>query len=111
MRSFTSSLDPICILSSLSWKEGEKKKREKKSEKKEKKSLKKVREKKGEKEKEKEKKVREKKVQKNYQKIGSNFSRGKLKERVVVYPAWQLFFIIIFTAVVIFTYILLSRAN
>ena len=32
-----------------------------------------------------------------YQKIGSNFSRGKL-ERVVVYPAWQLFFIIIFTA-------------
>ena len=48
--------------------------------------------------------------EKNYQKIGTNFSRGKL-ERVVVYPAWQLFFIIIFTAVVIFTYILLSRAT
>ena len=49
-------------------------------------------------------------AQKNYQKIGTNFSRGKL-ERVVVYPAWQLFFIIIFTAVVIFIYILLSRAT
>ena len=37
MRSFTSSLDPICILSSLSWKEGERKKdREKKERKKEK---------------------------------------------------------------------------
>ena len=48
--------------------------------------------------------------EKSYQKIGSNFSREKL-ERVVIYPAWQLFFIIIFTAVVIFTYILLSRAT
>ena len=41
MRSFTSSLDPICILSSLSWKEGEKKEREKKERKKERKKKKK----------------------------------------------------------------------
>ena len=58
MRSFTSSLDPICILSSLSWKEGEKedkekkrekkgkKKKEKEGEEKEKKSVRKKREKK-----------------------------------------------------------------
>ena len=37
MRSFTSSPDPICILSSLSWKEGEKEDKEKKREKKERK--------------------------------------------------------------------------
>ena len=41
MRSFTSSLDPICILSSLSWKEGEKKKIEKKKKKKSEKKRKK----------------------------------------------------------------------
>ena len=46
MRSFTSSLDPICILSSLSWKEGEKKKTEKKKREKKKKKSEKKRKKK-----------------------------------------------------------------
>ena len=41
MRSFTSSPDPICILSSLSWKEGEKK-REKRKEKKRKRGRRKI---------------------------------------------------------------------
>ena len=59
MRLFTSSLDPIYVLSSLFWKEGEKK-REKTREKKEKK----VREKKGEKEKKSVRKKREEKKNK-----------------------------------------------
>ena len=82
------------------WKEGEKKRekneREKKSEKKKERKKKSVR-----------KKKREEKKTKKRLKL---FTR-KVGERVVVYPAWQLFFIIIFTAVVIFTYILLSRAT
>ena len=69
MRSFTSSLDPICILSSLSWKEGEKKKTEKKKERKKKK-------KKSEK-KEKEKKCEEKKREKK-KKQNSDLSRLNL---------------------------------
>ena len=56
MRSFTSSPDPICILSSLSWKEGEKKKTEKKREKKKKKSEKKEKKKSVRKKREKKKK-------------------------------------------------------
>ena len=73
------------------WKEGEKKK------------------KKGEKEK---KSVRKKKrEEKKNKKIGTNFFRGKLETKLLIYPAWLLFHLIIFTAVVIFTYILLSRAT
>jgi len=87
----------------LFWKEGEKKREKKREKKKEKK----VREKKGEKEK---KSVRKKKEKKN-KKIGTNFFRGKLETKLLIYPAWLLFHIIIFTAVVIFTYILLSRAT
>ena len=82
------------------------KKREKKREKK--KGEKKVREKKGEKEK---KSVRKKKRRKKNEKIGTNFFRGKLETKLLIYPAWLLFHLIIFTAVVIFTYILLSRAT
>ena len=82
------------------------KKREKKTrEKKEKKSEKK----KGEKE---NKSVRKKKERrKKNKKIGTNFFRGKLETKLLIYPAWLLFHLIIFTAVVIFTYILLSRAT
>ena len=69
---------------------------------------KKVREKKGEKEKKVWGKKREKKKNK---KIGTNFFRGKLETKLLIYPAWLLFHLIIFTAVVIFTYILLSRAT
>ena len=58
MRSLTSSPDPICILSSLSWKEGEKKEREKKREKKGKKKRKRERRKR---KKKREKKKREEK--------------------------------------------------
>ena len=58
MRSFTSSPDPICILSSLSWKEGEKEDKEKKREKRKEKK-----EKEGE---EKEKKRREKKKREEF---------------------------------------------
>ena len=85
-------------------------KREKKREKKtrEKKEKKKVREKKGEKEK---KSVRKKKREEKNKKIGTNFFRGKLETKLLIYPAWLLFHLIIFTAVVIFTYILLSRAT
>ena len=86
------------------WKEGEKK-REKKEKKKEKK---KSERKKGEKEK---KSVRKKKEKKKNKKIGTNFFRGKLETKLLIYPAWLLFHLIIFTAVVIFTYILLSRAT
>ena len=69
---------------------------------------KKVREKKGEKE----KKCEEKKERrKKNKKIGTNFFRGKLETKLLIYPAWLLFHLIIFTAVVIFTYILLSRAT
>jgi hypothetical protein len=94
----------------LFWKEGEKKKDREKKERK--KFKKKDREKKERKKKK--KSVRKKKsaiLDKNYQKIGKNFSRGKLERKLLVYPAWQLFHIIIFTAIVIFTYILLSRAT
>ena len=85
-------------------------KREKKREKKKReKQEKKVREKKGEKEK---KSVRKKKRQeKKTKKIGTNFFRGKLETKLLIYPAWLLFHLIIFTAVVIFIYILLSRAT
>ena len=72
----------------------------------EKKGEKKVREKKGEKEKKCEEKKRNK-----IKKIGTNFFRGKLETKLLIYPAWLLFHLIIFTAVVIFTYILLSRAT
>ena len=85
-------------------------KREKKKEKKNerKKRRKKVREKKGEKE----KKCEEKKERrKKNKKIGTNFFIGKLETKLLIYPAWLLFHLIIFTAVVIFTYILLSRAT
>ena len=82
------------------------KKREKKT--REKKGEKKVTEKKGEKE----KKCEEKKERrKKNKKIGTNFFRGKLETKLLIYPAWLLFHIIIFIAVVIFTYILLSRAT
>ena len=83
---------------------GRKKERKKTREKK----GKKVREKKGEKEK---KSVRKKKEKKKNKKIGTNFFRGKLETKLLIYPAWLLFHLIIFTAVVIFTYILLSRAT
>ena len=86
------------------WKEGEKKREKKREKKKEKK----VREKKGEKEK---KSVRKKKREEKNKKIGTNFFRGKLETKLLIYPAWLLFHLIIFTAVVIFTYILLSRAT
>ena len=85
------------------WKEGEKKR-----EKNEKKKRKKIREKKGEKEK---KSVRKKKEKKKNKKIGTNFFRGKLETKLLIYPAWLLFHLISFTAVVIFIYILLSRAT
>ena len=86
------------------WKEGEKK-REKKGEKKgEKKSQRKKR-------RERKKSVRKKKRRKKNKKIGTNFFRGKLETKLLIYPAWLLFHLIIFTAVVIFTYILLSRAT
>ena len=76
--------------------------------KREKKREKKTREKKGEKE----KKCEEKKERrKKNKKIGTNFFRGKLETKLLIYPAWLLFHLIIFTAVVIFTYILLSRAT
>ena len=87
------------------WKEGEKKREKKREKKKEKKSEKK----KGEKEK---KSVRKKKERrKKNKKIGTNFFRGKLETKLLIYPAWLLFHLIIFTTVVIFTYILLSRAT
>ena len=73
------------------WKEGEKKREKNEREKKR-------------------KKVREKK-EKKIKKIGTNFFRGKLETKLLIYPAWLLFHLIIFTAVVIFTYILLSRAT
>ena len=79
----------------------------KREKKREKKKEKKVREKKGEKKKCEEKKERRKKNKK----IGTNFFRGKLETKLLIYPAWLLFHLIIFTAVVIFTYILLSRAT
>ena len=85
-------------------------KREKKREKKtRKKGEKKVREKKR---RERKKKCEEKKERrKKNKKIGTNFFRGKLETKLLIYPAWLLFHLIIFTAVVIFTYILLSRAT
>ena len=86
------------------WKEGEKKR-----EKNEKKKRKKFREKKR---RERKKSVRKKKrEEKKNKKIGTNFFRGKLETKLLIYPAWLLFHLIIFTAVVIFTYILLSRAT
>ena len=63
MRSFPSSLDPIYILSSLFWKEGERKKIEKKNERK--KSKKKVRKKKERKRKKSVRKKREEKKKQN----------------------------------------------
>ena len=70
------------------------------------------REKKREKKNEKKKRKKsEKKRRKKIKKIGTNFFRGKLETKLLIYPAWLLFHIIIFTAVVIFTYILLSRAT
>ena len=83
----------------------EKKREKKKREKKEKK----VREKKR---RERKKSVRKKKrEEKKNKKIGTNFFRGKLETKLLIYPAWLLFHLIIFTTVVIFTYILLSRAT
>ena len=82
------------------------KKREKKKEKKRRKKS--QRKKRRERKKKCEKKKREKKKNK---KIGTNFFRGKLETKLLIYPAWLLFHLIIFTAVVIFTYILLSRAT
>ena len=80
--------------------------------KREKKREKKTREKKSQRKKgEKEKKCEEKKREKKNKKIGTNFFRGKLETKLLIYPAWLLFHLIIFTAVVIFTYILLSRAT
>ena len=81
--------------------------------KKERKKREKKRKKKSEKKKgEKEKKCEEKKERrKKNKKIGTNFFRGKLETKLLIYPAWLLFHLIIFTAVVIFTYILLSRAT
>ena len=77
----------------------------KKETKKEKKSQRKKR-------RERKKSVRKKKERrKKNKKIGTNFFRGKLETKLLIYPAWLLFHIIIFTAVVIFTYILLSRAT
>jgi len=82
------------------------KKREKKNErKKRKKSQRKKR-------RERKKKCEEKKERrKKNKKIGTNFFRGKLETKLLIYPAWLLFHLIIFTVVVIFTYILLSRAT
>ena len=57
------------------------------------------------------KKSEKKKEKKKNKKIGTNFFRGKLETKLLIYPAWLLFHLIIFTAVVIFTYILLSRAT
>ena len=86
--------------------------------KREKKREKKTREKKGEKKsqrkkrRERKKKCEEKKERrKKNKKIGTNFFRGKLETKLLIYPAWLLFHLIIFTAVVIFTYILLSIAT
>jgi len=50
-------------------------------------------------------------LKKIIKKIGTNFSRGKLERKLLIYPPWLLFHIIIFTAIVIFTYILFSRAT
>ena len=86
--------------------ERRKKKREKK--KREKKGKKSQRKKRRERKKKCEKKKRE---EKKIKKIGTNFFRGKLEIKLLIYPAWLLFHIIIFTTVVIFTYILLSRAT
>ena len=83
---------------------GRKKERKKNEKKKEKKSEKKKERKK--------KKCEEKKERrKKNKKIGTNFFRGKLETKLLIYPAWLSFHLIIFTAVVIFTYILLSRAT
>ena len=82
-----------------------------------KKERKKMREKKGKKVREKKRRERKKSVRKKKErrkknkKIGTNFFRGKLETKLLIYPAWLLFHLIIFTAVVIFTYILLSRAT
>ena len=87
------------------WKEGEKKREKKREKKKEKKKSEKKKERK-------KKKCEEKKERrKKNKKIGTNFFRGKLETKLLIYPAWLLFHLIIFTAVVIFTYILLSRAT
>ena len=84
---------------------GRKKERKKREKKKEKKSQRKKKERK-------KKKCEEKKERrKKNKKIGTNFFRGKLETKLLIYPAWLLFHLIIFTAVVIFTYILLSRAT
>ena len=85
-------------------------KREKKRERKTRKKRRKKsqREKKERKKKKCEEKKREEKKNK---KIGTNFFRGKLETKLLIYPAWLVFHLIIFTAVVIFTYILLSRAT
>mgnify|MGYP006933135840 CR=1 FL=1 len=82
-----------------------------------KKERKKTREKKGKKSQRKKKERKKKKCEekkerrKKNKKIGTNFFRGKLETKLLIYPAWLLFHLIIFTAVVIFTYILLSRAT
>ena len=82
--------------------------RKKERKKREKKRKKKSEKKKEEKEK---KSVRKKERRKKNKKIGTNFFRGKLETKLLIYPAWLLFHLIIFTAVVIFIYILLSRAT
>ena len=81
----------------------EKKKSEKNERKKEKKKSEKKR-------RERKKVCGKKRGKKKNKKISTNFFRGKLETKLLIYPAWLLFHIIIFTAVVIFTYILLSRA-
>ena len=85
----------------------------KREKKREKKNERKKRKKKSEKKKERKKKKCEEKKErrKKNKKIGTNFFRGKLETKLLIYPAWLLFHLIIFTAVVIFTYILLSRAT
>ena len=44
-------------------------------------------------------------------KIGTNFFSGKLETKLLIYPTWLLFHIIIFTTIVISTYTLLSKAT
>ena len=85
----------------------------KREKKREKKNERKKRKKKSEKKKERKKKKCEEKKErrKKNKKIGTNFFRGKLETKLLIYPAWLLFHLIILTTVVIFTYLLLSRAT
>jgi hypothetical protein len=92
----------------LSWKEGEKKDKEKKERKKERKKRKRGRRKR----KKSVRKKREKKKNWIYlESISYLNSDWNLFCALFSKTAWLLFHIIIFTAVVVFTYILLSRAT